>query len=54
MSVITSREFRKKQRNYFDLAEKERIIIQRGEKSVEYQGSKKLNDSFSPSEDIWF
>ena len=30
MRIITSREFRENQKNYFDLAESERIIIHRG------------------------
>ncbi|HEY5592868.1 MAG TPA: prevent-host-death protein [Paludibacter sp.] len=30
MRIITTREFRENQKNYFDLAEKERIIIHRG------------------------
>ena len=30
MKIITSREFREKQKAYFDLSEKERIIVHRG------------------------
>lgn len=30
MRIISSREFREKQRAYFDLAERERVIINRG------------------------
>lgn len=30
MRIITTREFRENQKSYFDLAEKERIIIHRG------------------------
>ncbi len=30
MRIITSREFRENQKSYFDLAEKERVIIHRG------------------------
>ena len=30
MRIISSREFREKQRAYFDLAERERVIITRG------------------------
>jgi len=54
MQVITTREFRENQRNYFDLAERERIIIKRGKKLVELRVSEKLDDSLSPSQDIWF
>ncbi len=32
MKIITSREFRENQKNYFELAEKERVIIHRGSK----------------------
>jgi len=32
MKIITSREFRENQKNYFELAEKERVIIHRGNK----------------------
>jgi hypothetical protein len=54
MRVITTREFREHQRSYFDLAEKERVIIKRGKKLVELRVREKLDDSLSPSEDIWF
>lgn len=30
MKIITTREFRENQKSYFDLAEKERVIIHRG------------------------
>lgn len=30
MRIITTREFRENQKNYFDLAEKERVIVHRG------------------------
>lgn len=32
MKIITSREFRENQKNYFELAEKERVIVHRGNK----------------------
>lgn len=32
MRIITAREFREKQKDYFDLAESERVIIHRGKK----------------------
>ena len=32
MKIITTREFRENQKKYFDLAEKERVIIHRGKK----------------------
>ncbi len=32
MKIITSREFRENQKNYFELAEKERVVIHRGSK----------------------
>lgn len=32
MKIISSREFRENQKNYFELAEKERIVIHRGSK----------------------
>lgn len=32
MKIITSREFRDNQKNYFELAEKERVIVHRGSK----------------------
>ena len=30
MRIITAREFRENQKSYFDLAEKERVIVHRG------------------------
>jgi len=30
MRIITTREFRENQKSYFDLAEKERVIVHRG------------------------
>ena len=54
MQVITTREFRENQKKYFDLAERERIISKRGKKSVELRVNEKLDDSLSPSKDIWF
>ncbi len=32
MKIITSREFRENQKNYFNLAEKEKVIVHRGNK----------------------
>lgn len=33
-TIITSREFRQNQKKYFDLAEKQRVIIKRGKKQI--------------------
>lgn len=32
MKIISSREFRENQKNYFELAEKERVVVRRGSK----------------------
>ncbi|KAA6330156.1 hypothetical protein EZS27_021108 [termite gut metagenome] len=54
MVIISTQEFREKQKKYFDLAEKERVIIKRGKKLVELVVSDKLSENPSPSGDTWF
>ena len=53
MVIITVREFREKQKKYFDLAELEHVVIKRGKKLVSLVVSDKLPNP-SPSEDKWF
>jgi hypothetical protein len=54
MVIISTQEFKEHQKRYFDLAEKERVIIKRGEKLVELVVSDKLSENPSPSGDPWF
>ncbi|KAA6328115.1 hypothetical protein EZS27_022961 [termite gut metagenome] len=54
MVIISTQEFRDNQKKFFDLAEKERVIIKRGKKLVELVVSDKLSENPSPSGDIWF
>jgi PHD/YefM family antitoxin component YafN of YafNO toxin-antitoxin module len=54
MVIITTQEFRDRQKKYFDLAEKERVIIKRGKKLVELVVCDKLSENPSPSGDTWF
>lgn len=54
MRIITTKEFRENQKTFFDLAEKERVIIKRGKKLVELVVTEKLDDNPSPSGDTWF
>ena len=34
MVIVSTREFRDKQKKYFDLAEEERVLIKRGKKYI--------------------
>ncbi|KAA6348994.1 hypothetical protein EZS27_003594 [termite gut metagenome] len=54
MIIITTQEFRERQKKYFDLAEKERVIIKRGKKLVELVVCDSLSENPSPSGDTWF
>ncbi|MDR2979680.1 MAG: prevent-host-death protein [Bacteroidales bacterium] len=54
MRIISTREFSANQRSYFELAEKERVIIKRGKKLVELVVTEKLDENPSPSGDPWF
>jgi len=50
MIVINPTELRANQRKYFDLAEKERVVIKRGRKLIEL----KVTESISPSNDPYY
>ena len=50
MIVINPTELRTNQKKYFDLAEKERVVIKRGEKLIEL----KVTEYISPSNDPYF
>lgn len=54
MLVISSTQFRTSQKKYLDLAERERVIIKRGNKVIELVVSDKVNNNPSPSNDTWF
>lgn len=54
MLVISPTQFRTSQKKYLDLAERERVIIKRGDKVIELVVSDKVNDNPSPSNDPWF
>jgi len=50
MIVINPTELRANQKKYFDLAERERVVIKRGSKLIEL----KVTSSISPSNDPYF
>ncbi|KAA6347950.1 hypothetical protein EZS27_004595 [termite gut metagenome] len=54
MVIISTQEFRDNQKKFFDLAEKERVIIKRKSKLVELVVTDKLSENPSPSGDPWF
>lgn len=52
MIVINPTELRSHQKKYFDLAEKERVIVKRGRKIIELVVSDSV--SISPSNDLYY
>jgi hypothetical protein len=55
MLVVSSREFRDRQKKYFDLATKERVIIKRKNEFLELvPRGNSIPESPSPSNDPWF
>jgi hypothetical protein len=48
MIVVSPSEFRLNQRKYFDLAEKERVIVKRGKKLIELKVSFSIKDNIQP------
>jgi hypothetical protein len=54
MLVISPTQFRTSQKKYLDLAEKERVVIKRGEKIIELVVSDRVSNSPSPRNDPWF
>lgn len=54
MIVISPSELRGNQKKYFDLAEKERVVVKRGNKLIELVVNDSVAENPSPSNDPWF
>ncbi|MFA6403724.1 MAG: hypothetical protein WCX31_19165 [Salinivirgaceae bacterium] len=54
MIVISATELRTNQKKYFDLAEKERVMIKRGRKIIELVVSESVSTNPSPSGDPYY
>jgi hypothetical protein len=54
MIIITPTELKTNQNKYFDLAEKERVVVRRGGKIIELVVSDEVSVNPSPSGDPWF
>jgi hypothetical protein len=54
MIVISATEMRTNQKKYFDLAEKERVVVKRGRKVIELVVSESISTIPCPSNDPYY